>query len=187
MLAPLLLNIFFAAVINVPSTYFKADKDIIDALVHLRKKRGAGGQREATAGESVLATPLWGMLHADDAGVVSQSPGQLMKMMGVIVVVFAAKTEITCFTRVGDAGVHRRIQRIDSGPCVQPDERVCIPRGERRAVEQGAEHFMAKWIAAEKDRAGLRHAVICPNVTGRTKERIAQSKRARAGSLALVD
>ena len=40
---------------------------------------------------------------------------------------------------------------------------------------------------AYKPRAGLRHAVVCPNVTGRTKERIAQSKRARAGSLALVD
>ena len=39
---------------------------------------------------------------------------------------------------------------------------------------------MAKWIAAEKAKAGLRHAVICPNVTGRTEERIAQSKRARA-------
>ena len=44
----------------------------------------------------------------------------------------------------------------------------------------------------EKDRCResqgwLRHAVICPNVTGRTKERTAQSKRARAGSLAIVD
>ena len=47
--------------------------------------------------------------------------------------------------------------------------------------------FMAKWIATEETKAGLRHAVICPNVTGRAKERIAQSKRARAGSLALVD
>ena len=54
----------------------------------------------------------------------------------------------------------------------------------RRTAEQGAECFMAKWIAAEKARAGLLHAVVCPNVTGRTKERIAQSKRARAGSLA---
>ena len=54
-------------------------------------------------------------------------------------------------------------------------------------AEQGAEHFMAKWIAAEEARAGLGHAVVCPNVTGRTKERIAQSKRARAGSLALID
>ena len=45
---------------------------------------------------------------------------------------------------------------------------------------------MVKLIAAENAKAGLRHAVVCPNVTGRTKERIAQSKRARAGSLALV-
>ena len=44
-----------------------------------------------------------------------------------------------------------------------------------------------KWIAAEEARAGLRHTVVCPNVTGRTNERTAQSKRARAGSLALVD
>ena len=42
-LAPLLFNIFFAAVINVASTRFKADKGIMDALVHLRKKRRAGG------------------------------------------------------------------------------------------------------------------------------------------------
>ena len=43
----------------------------------------------------------------------------------------------------------------------------------RKTAEQVAEHFMAKWIAAEKNKAGLRHAVVCPNVTGRTKERIA--------------
>ena len=40
----------------------------------------------------------------------------------------------------------------------------------RRTAEQGAEHFMAKWIVAEKTKAGLRHAVVCPNVTGRTKK-----------------
>ena len=57
----------------------------------------------------------------------------------------------------------------------------------RITAEQGAEHFMAKWIAAEKAKAGLRHAVVCPNVTGRAKERIDQSNRARAGPLALVD
>ena len=70
-LAPLLFNSFLAGVINVASTRFKADKDIMDALVHLRKKRGAGGRGEATTGESVLATPLWGTLYAYDAGVVS--------------------------------------------------------------------------------------------------------------------
>ena len=57
-LASLLFNIFFAAVINVASTRFKADKGIMDALVYLRKKRGAGLQGEASAGETVLATPL---------------------------------------------------------------------------------------------------------------------------------
>ena len=40
--APLFVNIFFAAVINVASTRFKADKGIVDAFVHLRTKRGRG-------------------------------------------------------------------------------------------------------------------------------------------------
>ena len=58
----------------------------------------------------------------------------------------------------------------------------------RRTAEQGAERFMAKSITAKKVRAGLRHALVaCPNVTGRIKERIAQSKRARTGSIAIVD
>ena len=57
----------------------------------------------------------------------------------------------------------------------------------RRTADQEAEHFMAKWIAAGKAKAGRRHTVVCLNVTGRTKKRIAQSKRARDGLLALVD
>ena len=57
----------------------------------------------------------------------------------------------------------------------------------QNGITQGAEYFMAKWIVAEKTKAGLRYAVVCPNVAGRTKKRVAQSKRARAGSLALVD
>ena len=57
-LAPLLFNIFFAAVINVASTRSKADKGIMDALVHPRNQRGAGRRGEATAGGSVLSTPL---------------------------------------------------------------------------------------------------------------------------------
>ena len=68
-----------------------------------------GGRGEATAGEPVLATPLWGVLYADDAGVVSQSPKQLGKMMRMIVVVCAAfglavsevKTEIMCLRAKG--------------------------------------------------------------------------------------
>ena len=46
---------------------------------------------------------------------------------------------------------------------------------------------MMKLIVADKARAGRRHAIECLNVTGRTKEGIDQSKRARAASLAIVD
>ena len=70
---------------------------------------GAGGAGEAYAREPVLAIPPKGMFYADDAGVVSQSPEQLGKMMGVIVVVCAAfgfivseaKTSIMCLRTKG--------------------------------------------------------------------------------------
>ena len=59
-LAPLLLNVFFAAVINMTSTRFKANKGIMDALVHLRKKRGAGGSncQRVSPGEVTLGHAL---------------------------------------------------------------------------------------------------------------------------------
>ena len=60
-------------------------------------------------------------------------------------------------------------------------------RNWHRTAEQGAKRFMARCIATEKARAELRYVVVCPNVAGRTKERIAQSKRARASSLGIVD
>ena len=54
-------------------------------------------------------------------------------------------------------------------------------------TRQRAEHFMEKWTAAEEVEAELRHAVACPNVTGRIKDRIFQSKRAHAGLVTIVD
>ena len=71
-LVPLLFTIFFAAVKNVAYRCFKADKDTMDTLVHLRKKTGAGGGE--ASGEPVLETSLWGMLNADNAGAVLQPP-----------------------------------------------------------------------------------------------------------------
>ena len=50
-----------------------------------------------------------------------------------------------------------------------------------RTTKQGAELFMTKWIAAERARAALRQAETCPNVAGKTKESVSQSKRARTG------
>ena len=102
------------------------------------------------------------MLFADDAGAVSQSPEQLIKMMGVIVVVWAAfgltasegKTEIMCLRAKGMS-------------------ESTMPTCPTRST--GGTRGGTKWIAAAKARAGLRHAVICPNVTGRPKEGIAQS------------
>ena len=41
-----------------------------------------------------------------------------------------------------------------------------ISRSNGATAEQGAGRFMAKWIAAEKARAGLRHTVVRPDVTG---------------------
>ena len=62
-LVSLLFSIFFAAVINVAYTRFKTDKDIVDALVHLKKKKGAGGAggsncRRASPGDAALGHTL---------------------------------------------------------------------------------------------------------------------------------
>ena len=62
-----------------------------------------------TAGEPALATSFWGVLYADNAGVVLQSTEQLKKMMGVIMVVcmasgltvLEAKTENLCIRMKG--------------------------------------------------------------------------------------
>ena len=70
--------------------------------------KGAGGSNLLPESQ-VLATPVWGVLYAYDAGVVSRSPEQLRRMMEVIVVVCAAfgltvseaKTEITCLRAKG--------------------------------------------------------------------------------------
>ena len=68
----------------------------------------------------------------------------------------------------------------------------CSPAQGEMAQEggTGAERFMATWIAAEKARDVLGFiavVVVCPNAKRRTNDRIAQSKRARAGLLAIVN
>ena len=60
---PLLFNIFFAAVINVAYKRFKAGRDIMNALVHLGKKKRAGGAgrsncRRASPGDATLGHAL---------------------------------------------------------------------------------------------------------------------------------
>ena len=74
---------------------------IMANLVHLEEDR-VDGQTEPM---DRVRKAVWGMLYADDAGVVSKSPEGLTKMMKVIVTVFEAagltvsekKTEIMLF------------------------------------------------------------------------------------------
>ena len=73
---------------------------------------------------------------------------------------------------------------------IHPDKWTVAAQDEEewhRTAKQGAGFSTMELIAAEGVSAALRHAVIYPNVTGRTKERVAQSKRARTGLLAAVD
>lgn len=62
----------------------KRGKDIMDALVSLRKKTSAGGQGIATADGQALVTSSLCIFYADNTAVVSRSPE---KMIAVIVTV----------------------------------------------------------------------------------------------------
>ena len=70
---------------------------------------------------------------------------------------------------------------------ISDDQWTATAQGEggwHKTAEQGVGRFMVKCIAADNFRTGLRPAVVCPNVKGRAKKRITQSKRVRAGLLA---
>ena len=86
-LSPLLFNIFFAAVIIVVLQRFAEDPLIVSDLVYLDdapKGECSRPRKEGTL--EMVRRAVWGMLYADDAGVVSTSPRGLTRMMGVIVV-----------------------------------------------------------------------------------------------------
>ena len=87
MLSPLLFNIFFAAVIEVVLQPFSEDDTILENLVFLDE--GSGGGPDETLLNRVRRA-VWGMLYADDAGIVSRSPAGLARRMTVIVEVFGA-------------------------------------------------------------------------------------------------
>jgi len=111
-LALLRFTLFFAAMLLVYVDEFAADARVMEDMVMIgkavaaRKKRGKGGK---TATVVVAAEALWGMLYADDAGIVSRSPESLEKMMSVIVrvaglfglMVSEPKTETMCLLPKG--------------------------------------------------------------------------------------
>lgn len=56
-----------------------------------------------------------------------------------------------------------------------------------KTVKQEAKVLMTNWISAQRLKAALRYAVVCSNVTGRNKEKLAQSRHAPAILLATAD
>ena len=86
-LSPLLFDIFFAAVIIVVLQRFAEDPLIVSDLVYLDDApKGEDGRPRKEGTLEMVRRAVWGMLYADDAGVVSTSPRGLTRMMGVIVV-----------------------------------------------------------------------------------------------------
>ena len=100
-LSPLFLKIFFGAVLNVILRRFSEDTVIITELMHLKEPQTSMGPKPAT--DHVRRT-VWGMLHADDAYIVSRSSEGLAKMVEITVevcrafalTVSAKKTETIC-------------------------------------------------------------------------------------------
>ena len=109
-LAPLLFNIFFNAVLVERSS---ANEDVVKDLVCTEVKDEKGGWQKRGRPEKgrdkpqetvAEPQPIWGMLYADDASIVSRSRNSHAKMIADIVAVCAsigltvseAKTETMC-------------------------------------------------------------------------------------------
>ena len=84
-LSPLLFSIF--SVIEVVLQRFSEDDTILESLVFLDE--GSGGGPDETLLDRVRRA-VWGMMYADDAGIVSRSPAGLARIMTVIMEVFGA-------------------------------------------------------------------------------------------------
>ena len=100
-LSPLLFNVFFTAILLVAREGFSKDAGKLADLIHLQEQRSKVGPETAL---KCVRRAIWWMLYADDACIVSRSPGGLGRMMAVFVVVFGtfglnisvSKTEIMC-------------------------------------------------------------------------------------------
>ena len=87
-LSPLLFNVFFASAMHAVLVRFSEDPDILRDLVHLEEDLGEDGVKVEPL--ACVRRAVWGMLYADDAGIVSKSAEGLATMMTVIVTVFEA-------------------------------------------------------------------------------------------------
>ena len=87
-MSPLLFDVFFAVVIHAVLVRFSEDPDNLRDLVHLEDDLSENGVKVDPL--TCVRGAAWGMLYADDAGIVSKSAEGLAKMMTAIVTVFKA-------------------------------------------------------------------------------------------------
>ena len=78
-LSPLLLKIFFTAATEVVLVRFREDDKILKDLVYLEEEAGVGAGTPLERARRAVR----GMLHADDAGVVSRSQEGLTRMISL--------------------------------------------------------------------------------------------------------
>ena len=120
-LAPLLFDMFFTAVLRVAEERFIAGAAITDNTVQLQRKKDKDekkgtsrtGKVDRRRGKEEEVQILWGMLSADDAGIVSRSSKGLERMMTMIVTACSAfgltvsesKTESMCLKTKGGGKV----------------------------------------------------------------------------------
>eukprot|EP00752_Nemacystus_decipiens_P018516 g16601.t1 len=83
-MSPPLFNVFFAAPLEVIIARFSQDEVIMRDLVYLEEEDGGDGGTQLDR----VRRAVWGVLYADDAGVVSKSAEGLGRMMTIIVEVF---------------------------------------------------------------------------------------------------
>ena len=94
-------DVFFAAILLVALERFSKDAGILADLIHLQEQPSKVGPETAL---ECAQRAIWGMLYADDACIVSQSPRGLRRVMTVFVDVFGtfgltiseSKTETMC-------------------------------------------------------------------------------------------
>ena len=81
-LAPLLFNMFFTAVLRVGEKSFTADAVIMDSMVQLPREKEKVGKKKGRARAGRVdgqrkeeeAKALWGMLYAGNADIAPRSP-----------------------------------------------------------------------------------------------------------------
>ena len=113
MQSPLLFNIFAAAVTHAVVVRFSEDPDIVRDLVHLEEDLEENAAGVSSDPLACVRRAVWGMLYADDAGIVSKSAEGLAKVMTVVVTVFEAVG-----LRVSEKKIETMLLRTpDQAPC----------------------------------------------------------------------